>query len=421
MKLHIDIDCFFVSAHRIYNPKLNNIPVAVGGRSNLTIFDRKNSCSSISKIKGAFTSSILSNNKDISFEEYFMDRDKKIRGIITTSSYEARAYGVKTAMSVAEALRWCPGLIVIPPNYELYHELSHKLKEFLQKEIPHIEQFSIDEFFGDVSGWIEEKDIQDFAGSLKQRILSHTGLPVSIGISNSKWIAKLSTEFAKPNGIKYTPKEELHGFTKNLPIEVFPGIGRGYQEKLQSRNINTLGDIRKNRDLLYSWKKPGIQLYNRVCGIDGEEIAVEKDKKSIALARTFDPVFSRDELKRMISILCRHLSFLSIKNNYTPLTFSLQVKYQYGYKSKDHIRTNRVFNESNLKYEMLRMFAGCDIHPTHAVVRLTLSLSNFLQNNPTTMDIFHYENDSKQALLTKSINGLREKYGIDIIKSANEL
>ncbi len=70
---------------------------------------------------------------------------------------------------------------------------------------------------------------------------------------------------------------------------------------------------------------------------------------------------------------------------------------------------------------MLRMFGNCDIHPAHAVVRLTLSLSNFLQNNPTTMDIFHYENDSKQAVLTKSINGLREKYGIDIIKNANEL
>jgi DNA polymerase-4 len=421
MKLHIDIDCFFVSAHRIGNPQLNNIPVAVGGRSNLSIFDKKNSGNSISKIKGAFTSSILSNTRNLSFEEYFMDENKRIRGIITTSSYEARAFGVKTAMSVSEALRWCPNLKVIPPNYQLYHELSHKLKELLQTEIPHIEQFSIDEFFGDVSGWIEEKDIVIFAQNLKNRILEETGLPVSIGISNSKWIAKLSTEFAKPYGVKYTKKEEIYAFTKDLPIKIFPGIGKGYQQKLESRNIKTLGDVRENKDLLYSWKKPGIQLYNRICGIDGEEISVEKSRKSIALARTFDPVFPRQELKRMVSILCRHLSFLSIKNNYTPLTFSLQIKYQYGSKAKDNIRTNRIFNEHNLRKEMLRMFDKCDIHPSHAVTRLTLSLSNFLQSNPTTMDIFHYEKDTKQAVLTKSINKLREKYGIDIIKNANEL
>ena len=150
MKLHIDIDCFFVSAHRINNPQYEYIPLAVGGRSNLSIFEVKKSTRTMSQVDGAFTSSILSSNDDKTFEDYYVDPDKRIRGIITTSSYEARGFGVKTTMTVSEALRWCPNLIVLPPNYPLYHDLSHKFKLLLEKEIPSIEQFSIDEFFGDV-------------------------------------------------------------------------------------------------------------------------------------------------------------------------------------------------------------------------------------------------------------------------------
>ena len=122
MKLHIDIDCFFVSAHRINNPQLQDIPLAVGGRSNLSIFEKTKQQRHLSQIEGAFTSSILSSNDDKTFEDYFVDSDGRIRGILTTSSYEARKYGVKTAMPVAEALRWCPQLKVLPPNYPLYHE-----------------------------------------------------------------------------------------------------------------------------------------------------------------------------------------------------------------------------------------------------------------------------------------------------------
>ncbi len=116
MILHLDLDCFFAAAHRIDNPQLCNIPIAVGGRSNLSIFDRKKEKRYLSEIDGAFTSSILSSNGDKTYEEYFVDPDGRVRGIVTTSSYEARAFGVKTAMPVAEALRWCPNLTVIPPE-----------------------------------------------------------------------------------------------------------------------------------------------------------------------------------------------------------------------------------------------------------------------------------------------------------------
>lgn len=421
MKLHIDIDCFFVSAERIDKPYLKNIPLAVGGRSNLSIFEHKKNKRTLSNIGGAFTSSILSSNDDKSFEEYFMDQNKKIRGIITTSSYEARKYGVKTTMSVAEALRWCPHLKVLPPNYPLYHDLSYKLKQLLSHEIPSIEQFSIDEFFGDVSGWVEEKDLYEFAFNLKQNIYDKLGLPVSIGVSESKWIAKLATDFIKPNGIKYIKKDEIYNFTKDIPIQDFPGIAKGYKNRLKKYNITKLGQIKDKKQLFYSWGKHGISLYHRVCGDDNEPMSIQKQRKSISIARTFEPLFCRKEMKRRVSILCRHISFIALKKNHRPLNFALKIKYQYGEKSKAYIKTNRIFNEILLKQEMLNLFYKIDIHPSHGIIQVYLTLSNFEENNPTTTNLFYYKKDTKQSKLTKSMQTLRDKYGIDIIKSAREL
>jgi len=421
MILHLDLDCFFVSAHRINNPKYCNIPLAVGGRSNLSIFDRKKVERHISSIEGAFTSSILSSNDDKTFEDYFVDDDGRVRGIITTSSYEARAYGIKTAISVAEALRHCPTLTVLPPNYPLYHELSNKLKLLLEKEIPSIEQFSIDEFFGDITGWIDDADAVDFAIRLRQTIQTKLGLPISIGIAKTKWIAKLATNNAKPFGIRLIEPNDIEQFINGMPCKDFPGIGKGYQEKLTKYGITTLDEIKNRKELLYSWGKVGIQLYNRISGIDNERISLAQSKKSIGLGRTFDPIDDRGEIKRRITILCRHLSFLALKGKHNPMTYSLNIKYQYGDKSKDYINSNRLFNEMYFKEALIELFNKIDNHPSHCIVQVNISLSNFEENKPMTMNMLHYEQDTKQSKLTQSLQKLRDKYGIDIIKSGGEL
>jgi len=422
MIIHLDLDCFFAAAHRINNPQLNNIPIAVGGRSNLSIFDRTTQTRELSKIDGAFTSSILSvSDNSKSFEEYFLDANKKVRGILTTSSYEARAYGVKTAMSVSEALRLCPNLMVLPPNYPLYHELSHKLKLLLQKEIPTIEQFSIDEFFGDVTGWIDDKDVYDFALYLQKKILNELKLPISIGIAKTKWIAKLATNDAKPNGVLQIQPDGIEEYIKDKPIKEFCGIGKGYQAKLHSRGIKTLGDVKDNKDIFYSYGKFGIQLYNRILGTDREIISHTKDaSKSIGLSRTFDPLNDREELKRRIAILARHLSFLAYKGKNNPLTYSLHLKYQYNLIVKNHINTNRNFSEAILKQELLKLCDKIDTHRYQAIVQITITLSNFQENKYNTLDMFSLEEDIKQTKITSTMQKLRDKFGIDIIKSGGE-
>lgn len=421
MFLHLDLDCFFASAHRTLDNSLYNIPIAVGGRSNLNIFSSKKEVRKISSNSGAFVSTILTNEGQKSFKDYFVDQDGRIRGIITTCSYEARDYGVKTAMTVNEALRLCPHLKMLAPNYPLYHDLSEKLKALLQKEMPLIEQFSIDEFFGDVTGYLEEDEVEEFAYNLKQKIFDELKLPISIGIANTKFLSKLITEYAKPDGVKFVPKDKIPEFTQNIPIKEFPGIGKGFQEKLAGYAIKTLGDIKKNRELFYSWKKPGIDLYNRVCGIRDNKLTLEREKKSIGIGRSFDAIFDRVEIRRRVIILSRYLCFLVRKANVNPLTYAIKIRYEYKIKSKNYINVNRIFNETDFKEAMAKLFDDNDIHPTHGVVQLSITVSNFAKINEYTYNLFEYEEDLKKKELTDQMQKLRTKFGIDIIKSASEL
>ncbi|NVJ53898.1 MAG: DNA polymerase IV [Campylobacteraceae bacterium] len=421
MFLHLDLDCFFISAHRTVDKTLENIPAAVGGRSNLNIFSSQKEVRKISESGGAFVSTILTNEGEKSFKEYFVDENGRIRGIITTASYEARAFGVKTAMSVNEALKLCPKLKMVPPNYPLYHELSKKLSDLLKKEIPLVEQFSIDEFFGDLSGYIKDDEVEEFAFKLKQKIQKELGLPISIGIAPSKYLSKLITEYAKPNGIKFVKKEHIKNFTRNIPIEEFPGIGKKYQERLKGYGIKTLGDIESKKELFYSWKKPGIELYNRVCGIEDNKLNLQRDKKSIGIGRSFDAIYDRDELIRRVIILSRYLSFLVKKANKNPLSYALQIRYESRIKSKDFVNVNRIFNEEDFKAQIKELFIKNDNHPSHGVVQLNITVYNFSKENEHTYNIFEYENDLKKKKLGNEIQALREKYGVDIIKTASEI
>jgi DNA polymerase-4 len=371
--------------------------------------------------RASFSSKILDSEDEKSSNDYFVDENNKIRGIITSASYEARAFGVKTAMSVNEALKLCPNLKMIPPNYNLYDELSSKLKELLELEIPLIEQFSIDEFFGDLSGYIKEDEAEDFAKKLKDKIFKELNLPCSIGLANTKYLSKLMTNEAKPNNIKLLKKDNIEEFTKNILIENFTGIGKSFCEKLSGYNIKTLGDIRKNKNLFYSFGKVGVDTYNRVCGIKDSKLNITKERKSIGIGRSFDVVFSRDELKRRVIILSRYLSFIVKKDGHNPLSFQIQIKYEYNIKTKAQENCNKIFNEFDFKNSMINLFLQADKHRNHGVIQLYITVFNFAKKGEHTYNLFEYEDDLKKDKLSKNIQNLREKFGIDILKSAFEL
>jgi DNA polymerase-4 len=422
MYVHIDIDSFFASAERAINPKLNGIPIAVGSRSNLEIFNKKRThIKLMDDNSGAFVAPVFYSQHTKTFESYFVDiinGQRKIRGIVTTASYEARAKGVKTAMPIAQALTLCPELIVLPSNYHFYHRLSKRLTSFIRERIPKVEQFSIDEYFGDLSGWISEDEAYAFAVSLRDEILKEFNIPVSIGIAPAKWIAKVATQKAKPFGV-YQVQNNMT-FIQKIPIEDFPGIGKGFQRRLKTHNIHTLGEVINNKELFYSWKKPGIHLYNRVLGIDNALNNIDTPRKSIGISRTFDPIHDIDEMRRRVVIMARHIIYLVYKQQVNPTTYYLSIHYQYGIKKKCSRTLHRIFSEALFKSEIITMYNEIAFKNSGAI-KLTINVSNFTQQQHETMSLFDFEADKEQAKLSHNIQSLRDRFGIDIVKSGVEL
>ncbi len=421
MILHLDLDSFFVSCERTKDKTLLGKEVAVGGRSDQFIFSNQTSNKkAMIANNGAFVASLFFSKKSRYKKEFFKDNDR-IRGIITTASYEARKCGIKTGMSIREALLLCPHLIVLPPNMMLYHTISFKLRHFLEKKLPLVEQYSIDEFFADSFGWVRDEEIFEFAVNLQKEIKTIFSLPISIGIADTKWIAKLATSKAKPNGVKMIPKDKIKEFIKDIPIEDFPGIGRAWRKKLLNYKKYTLLDVYNSKTLLYSWGRAGKELYDKITGDFKEEINRQKERKSIGISRTFDPILDRDEIRRRIYILARHLSFILLKVDKKPTTLFLGIKYEFKEKSKKYKTYNRIFTESFLKEEFIKLFNEIDIYKNSKIIRLSLSLSHFYSHKNHIYSLIDYEKDRQMDNLYKRIGRLRERYGIDIVKNAREI
>lgn len=424
MIIHLDLDCFFASCERLIDPDLNGKPIAVGGRGDPFIFasqSRRNIDVTLEN-SGAFVPTLFYDAQS-DFQSYFVE-GSRIRGIVITSSYEARAKGIKTGMTIREALQRCPDLIVRPPNHLFYHDRSHALKLWLQKRIPVLEQYSVDEFFGDLSGWIDDNEVEAFCHELRQEIVKAFGLPISIGSARSKWLAKLATGFAKPgrgNGVRILSDNEIDNIVNPLPIEAFPGIGRGFARRLKGYKIKTLGDLKRSKHLLYRWKKPGVQLYHRVNGDDNEPVIAGHDRRSIGISRTIDPVFDRREIRRRLIILCRHLAHLVGKIDAHPRTLFLGLKYQFGQRAKRSVTETFLFSELALRRRVLRLFDELDIYPTLAIVRLSIHCGNFAPHPATEGNILEYDKERKAQKLWSQTALLRQKYGIDTIRTATEM
>jgi len=424
MKIHIDLDCFFVSAERTIDPSLHGIPVGIGGRGDTKIFSHEKSQQFLSlKNSGAFVPAYFfehQSSKENDLQK-FIDPDGRVRGMLTTTSYEARDFGVKTGCTINEALRLCPHIVIKQPNMKLYQELSYKLKAFLQERIPVMEQGSIDEFYGDLEGWVEDKNVPAFIEALKHEALEVLDLPLSIGAAYSKFTAKMATNDAKPFGTLVVYPHEVDAFIAKKPLKDFPGIGRRTEATLLSRGLKTLGDIQSHPDIFLHTTKSQKDLYERVCGIDKTSLQQERERKSIGISRTFDPQIDRKELRRRVIILSRHLSHALIRMQKHPTHYTLCIHYELKHKANAAITLNRLFSESFLRNTLLELFEKADVHNNLKAIRIGLSCSAFTQSNHHTFSLLEYEEDTKQHKLTQMTSKLREKYGLDTLQWGAEL
>ena len=250
--LHLDLDAFFCAVEELHDPSLRGKPFAVGGRP----------------------------------EE---------RGVVSSCSYAARRFGVRSAMPMARALKLCPGLIVISPRHGRYGEVSQQVMERLRRLTPLVEQVSIDEAFLDISDIHEAAE--SIARCLQAQIHDELGLPCSSGIASNKLVAKIATEAGKkashgegpPNAITVVPPGEEAAFLAPLPADMLWGVGPKTATKLAALGILTIGDIaaRPEADLMHRFGEHGREMSRRARGMDDSPIVTEREAKSISQEVTF--------------------------------------------------------------------------------------------------------------------------------------
>jgi len=266
--LHVDMDAFFASVEQRDNPELRGKPIIVGGSGP--------------------------------------------RGVAAAASYEARKFGVRSAMPTREALRRCPELIVVSGRYDAYKEASEKVFAIFNDFTPLVRGISIDEAFLDISGSLRLQGTpHEVAVKIKQRIKAETGLTASVGIAPNKLVAKIASDLDKPDGIVEIKPEDLPQRLDQLPVAVIPGIGPKTLPRLKRIGIETMRDLRLcNESKLRSvFGKYTQRMQEKAAGIDFRPFQTHSEDKSISHEITFDQDVSDKAL------LYRHLQRLSDKTS----------------------------------------------------------------------------------------------------------
>lgn len=285
--IHVDMDAFYASVEQMDHPELQGKPIAVGG--------------------------------------------SRERGVIAAASYEARRFGVRSAMPSLTAVKLCPELIFIHPRFDRYKEVSEKIRAIFYEYTDLVEPLSLDEAYLDVTeNKLGYPSATILAEVIRGRIKNEVGLNASAGISINKFIAKIASDINKPNGQKTIPPDEVILFLEKLPIEKFFGIGKVTADKMKQHGIFT-GKQLKERSRTYLeqyFGKSGAHFYEIVRGIQTSKVMPDRIRKSIAAERTFskdlgNEQFMLDQLDRIAEELERRL----VKANVKGKTVTLKLKY----------------------------------------------------------------------------------------------
>lgn len=285
--IHVDMDAFYASVEQMDNPALRGKPIAVGGSEN--------------------------------------------RGVVAAASYEARKYGVRSAISSIIAKKNCPDLIFVPPRFDRYKEISAQIQKIFYEYTDLVEPLSLDEAYLDVT--VNKKGNPSatlLALEIRQRIFDTVGLTASAGISVNKFVAKIASDYNKPNGQKTVKPEEVIPFLEQLAIRKFYGVGKVTTEKMYQLGIFTGLEL-KNKSLDFLEKhfgKSGSFYYNVVRGIHNSEVKSNRITKSVAAEHTFDSnlsseVFMMEKLEIIASSLEKRLN----KHKVAGKTITLKIKY----------------------------------------------------------------------------------------------
>ncbi len=376
--LHIDMDAFYASVEQRDNPELQGKPVAVGGRP-------------------------------------------EDRGVVATASYEARRYGIKSAMPMATALKLCPGLTVLPVNHHKYRLVSAAVMEIFYAYTPIIEPVSLDEAFLDVRGSEKLFGPAEVIGAvIQKRIQEELQLSASVGVGPNKFIAKLASDYQKPNGFTVISQEKVLKFLAPLRINKMWGIGDKTAVSLNHLGIKTIGQLRELPLELLEGKfgKHGRILYEFARGVDNRPVEPVREVKSLGKEVTFaEDICDMEVLRRTLQELAEKVARRLRRANLKTGSVTLKIKYP---DFQLVTRTENLPEPTNLPGPIYRAAGQLLTKHCKPPVRL-LGVTCGKLTGERQITLFRDEQLVKEEKVTAALDKLRDRYGEDVILVASLL
>jgi len=370
---HFDLDAFFVSVEMLKDQSLKGRPIIVGGDGQ--------------------------------------------RGIVAACSYEARKFGIQSAMPSVTAKRLCPHAIFIKGSYHDYSYYSRKVTDIIRESVPIFEKASIDEFYCDLTGMDKFFGVSQYTRELREKIIKETGLPISYGLSTSKLVSKMATNEAKPNGYIEVAAGREKAFLWPLTVDKIPMVGKQTQQQLLNIGIQTIEqlaktDVEQLEKFLGKW---GTRLWEKANGIDDHGVENYSEQKSISHENTFnedsnDTVFLHAELVRLTEETAYELrkekkltGCVAIKLRYADFT-TVSRQEVMDYTALDNILIEKVdalFNKLYKKGEKIRLVG--------------VRFSHLL---PMTVQMNLFENAKEKLELYKTVDDIKNQFGKDAVTKA---
>lgn len=388
--LHVDMDAFFASVEMLDNPELRGKPLIVAGKSEM-------------------------------------------HGVVSAASYEARAFGIKSAMPTATAMRLCKNLIRVPGRHGRYSELSHQIFELVGKFTPQIEVVSVDEAYLDVTG--SEKlfgDAVNIAREIKKSIKREVGLSCSVGVASSKMVAKIASDFQKPDGLTIVPFGAEAKFLAPLSPRRMPGIGARASELLSELDIKTLGELASYpaNALAGHLGSRAIILQERAVGIDHEPVSSQNTKafrrggsKQISCERTLHKFTrDRDKLHKHLLQMADDIATRLRKKRVLCRNVTLKLRDD---KFDTFTRSATFSASTDISAEILQsawaLYEASPIREPRSVRLIGLGVSKLSPSDEGQMELLVDERREKTRELERTVDSIRKKMGSGAIKRATNL
>jgi DNA polymerase-4 len=377
--LHIDMDAFYASIEQLDNPELRGKPVIVGGTSG--------------------------------------------RGVVSAASYEARKYGIRSAMPIFQAREKCPHGIFVPVRMRRYLQMSEQVMRILGKYSPLIEQVSVDEAYVDISG-LERLygSAAEIAREIKEEVKRKTSLSCSVGIAPNKLLAKIASEMNKPDGLTMISPDQVDEVIGNLPIDKVPGVGKKAREKLKRLGVATLGNIRNYSEqrLVDEMGQFGLRLKEFSLGVDASPVTVNSEAKSVSNEETLEKdtndleVLGREILAQAESV-GRRLREKKVKG----CTITLKLKRSDFTQITRSITLKAPTNSTDTIYKCsLRLLEEVDMHGKFRLVGVGMSNFSHCPGALEQMSLFQETDQEKKSWenVEKAMDVIKNRFGRDAIK-----